>query len=155
MAEQCVRSGRRRTSAERRLAFTCCRVSIASGTSSFPVHAQRVGLGTGSGGKYQARRRRNRGHLSPLHFNPGFAYQQHVRDQLSERKFRRMKLHTYHTLTEDVVKVVEITGDLASAGKVQGRLQMADDENGVVDAPGPALNGILLDGDCGLTEILD
>jgi hypothetical protein len=98
---------------------------------------------------------RDRRLLRPLHFNPGFAHQQHVRDQLGESTFRRLKLHPNHTLSQDVIKIVEITGDLASAGKVQGRLQMADDENGVVDAPGPALDSVVLDGDCGLPEILD
>ena len=93
--------------------------------------------------------------LGSLDLDPGSTYGQQIGDQLGNRAFRGTELHGHHTLTESVVKIVEIPGDLASLGKIHRRLQMPNNQNQVPDALGPPSNVVLLDGIGDLPQIFD
>ena len=96
-----------------------------------------------------------RSFLHLVDLDPGFADYEQIGDELGDGAFRRMELRVNQILPQDVIKIVEIFGNLASTGEIKRRLQMSNNQNRVPDTLGSLLDLILLDGDGGSTKVFD
>jgi len=114
-----------------------------------------IGVGLGGVGWNAVGRAGDSWALGTSNFDPGFSHRQQVGDELGDGVFRRKELHLDQILAEGIVKSFEVTGDLASVVEIERRLEMANDEDGVVDALGAPADVVLVNGDGRLAQVFD